>query len=142
MPSEKLLFHYCSTQTGLSILQKRQIRLSALSSANDTLEGRVLGRVFARLLSKTGMPSDLVDIASVLVESYPDLTEGFAFCLSEEGDLLSQWRSYGRDGTGIAIGFSPEVLTKDFGEVNFGARFFELVKVGYGEDELRAKLRI
>lgn len=137
----KLLFHYCSTQTGFAILQKREFRLSALSSANDTLEGRVLGRVFAQLLRDTDLLPEIVDVASVIVQGYPDSTEGFAFCLSEKGDLLSQWRSYGRDGSGIAIGFSPDVLLTDFGKVNFGAKFYELVKVEYGEERLKSSLK-
>jgi len=141
MKDDRLLFHYCSTQTGFAILQKREFRLSALSSANDTLEGRVLGRVFTQLLRDTDLPPELVDVASVIVEGYPDSTEGFAFCLSEKGDLLSQWRSYGCDGSGIAIGFSPDVLVKDFGEVNFGAKFYELIKVEYGEKGLKSSLK-
>lgn len=141
MTSNRLLFHYCSTQTGFAILQKRELRLSALSSANDTLEGRVLGRVFAQLLRGTDLPPELVDVAAVIVEGYPDSTEGFAFCLSEKGDLLSQWRSYGRDGSGIAVGFSPDVLTVDFDEVNFGKKYFELIKVKYGENSLHNSLK-
>lgn len=141
MTNDRLLFHYCSTQTGFAILQKRELRLSALSSANDTLEGRVLGRAFSQLLRDTDLPPELVDVASVIVEGYADSTEGFALCLSEKGDLLSQWRSYGRDGSGIAVGFSPDVLIKDFGEVNFGAKFYELVKVDYGEINLQKSLK-
>lgn len=139
--ADQLLYHYCSTQTGLAILQSRTFRLSALSAANDSMEGRVLGRVFAQLLSATGLPPDVVDVASVIVEGYPDSTEGFAFCLSEKGDTLSQWRAYGADGSGISIGFSAEFLGKDFGQVNFGTQFFELKKIEYGEDKLRRTLQ-
>lgn len=141
MTNEKLLFHYCSTQTGFTILQTRSFRLSALSSANDTLEGRVLGNVLTQLLRETSLSPDVVDVASVIVEGYPDATEGFALCLSENGDLLSQWRAYGRDGSGIALGFSPSSLAKDFGEVNFGSKFFELTKIEYGEAGLRNALK-
>ena len=83
----------------------------------------------------------MADIASIIVEGYADSTEGFAFCLSENGDLLSQWRSYGRDGSGISVGFSTDILAQDFGDVNFGARFYELIKVGYGEDGLQKALK-
>ena len=34
----------------------------------------------------------------------------WAFCLSEEGDLLSQWRGYGDDGRGFSIGFDEIIL--------------------------------
>lgn len=30
----------------------------------------------------------------------------FMFCMSEESDVLSQWRGYAMDGTGVAIGFN------------------------------------
>ncbi|MET3646145.1 DUF2971 domain-containing protein [Phyllobacterium ifriqiyense] len=140
MASDQLLYHYCSAQTAFSILQSRTFRLSALSAANDSLEGRVLGRVFAQLLAASGLPKGVVEVASVIVEGYANSTEGFALCLSENGDLLSQWRAYARDGTGIAIGFAPEFLVKDFGPVNFGAQFHELIKVEYGEDGLKETL--
>lgn len=87
------------------------------------------------------MPKGVVDAASVIVEGYAGSTEGFAFCLSENGDLLSQWRAYAHDGSGVSIGFSESVLKEDFGEVNFGSRFYDLKKVDYGEDGLREDLR-
>src|SRR5690606_28676010 len=75
-----------------------------------------------------------------IVEGYADSTEGFALCLSEKGDLLSQWRAYARDGTGISIGFSSDFLMRDYGPVNFGKSFYELIKVNYGEADLRNSL--
>ncbi|OYW41677.1 MAG: hypothetical protein B7Y95_00645 [Rhizobiales bacterium 32-66-11] len=137
---DQVLYHYCSTQTGFAILQSRTFRLSPLSAANDVLEGRVLSRLFALLLRETGLPQGVVDVASVIVEGYADSTEGFAFCLSENGDLLSQWRAYASDGTGISIGFSSDFLIRDYDPVNFGKAFYELLKVNYGEAELRDRL--
>nr|WP_269152340.1 DUF2971 domain-containing protein [Xanthobacter oligotrophicus] len=86
------------------------------------------------------MPQGVVDVASIIVEGYADATEGFALCLSENGDLLSQWRAYAGDGTGISIGFSPDLLMRDYGHVNFGKAFYELIKVDYGEAALRESL--
>jgi hypothetical protein len=137
---DQVLYHYCSTQTGYAILQSRTFRLSPLSAANDSLEGKVLGRIFGQLLRETSLPRGVVDVASVIVDGYPDSTEGFALCLSENGDLLSQWRAYARDGTGISIGFSSDFLMRDYGAVNFGKVFYELLKVNYGETELRDSL--
>lgn len=37
-----------------------------------------------------------------------NLTNKFICCLSEHGDILSQWRTYADDGRGFAIGFSVE----------------------------------
>lgn len=44
------------------------------------------------------------------MELFEQLFDGLGFCLSEEGDLLSQWRGYASDGSGVAIGFSAEYL--------------------------------
>ena len=40
-----------------------------------------------------------------------NIYDGFGFCLSAEGDLLSQWRGYAADCTGISIGFSRKFFT-------------------------------
>lgn len=59
----------------------------------------------------------------------------WAFCLSEEGDLLSQWRAYSDNGYGISIGFNAEFL--------FDFSFFVdkyclvLKKVSYSEQEMQ-----
>jgi Protein of unknown function (DUF2971) len=54
-----------------------------------------------------------------------------AFCLSEDSDLLSQWRGYAADATGLAIGFSVEAL-RSMGET-FSPD--SLVPVMYAEQE-------
>lgn len=59
------------------------------------------------------------------------------FCLSEEGDLLSQWRGYADDGNGISIGFKREFLSKinDFNTERFPKRreYFQFDQVSYDE---------
>lgn len=37
-----------------------------------------------------------------------EIIDGLGFCLSEEGDILSQWRGYAANATGISVGFSKE----------------------------------
>jgi hypothetical protein len=127
-----LLFHYTSTPTAETILRTRTLRLAALSAANDSHEGRVVGEEIDRQLRSSGLPVGVSDFVSVVAQCYPDSTEGFAFCLSEKGDQLSQWRAYGDDGRGVSIGFNRSALEKDFGAVNFGRQFYELVKISYG----------
>ena len=36
----------------------------------------------------------------------------YIFCLSSDGDTLSQWRAYSDDGSGVSIGFKKEILDK------------------------------
>ncbi len=104
------LYHYCSTATFHSIIANHSIWLSSLSLSNDSMEGKLVATVVARLAERDGL--DQIDIHR-LQESIGLLEQtidGLGFCLSEEGDLLSQWRGYAADATGVAIGFSREYL--------------------------------
>lgn len=135
-----LLYHYCSSSAGLNMLRSRTIRLSPLSVANDSLEGLMVGRLFARALAKTGLSAEVARVASIAAQGYGPALEGFAFCMSEADDLLSQWRAYADDGHGLSVGFDPVVLTRDFGAVNFGSQYYEMLKVTYGEESVRTEI--
>jgi hypothetical protein len=103
-----ILYHYCSTQTFHSIIQNRAIWLSSLSLSNDTMEGVWLRKLLADVcLEET--PLEPWDMSSAVdqVAALNTLADGLGFCLSENGDMLSQWRGYAADATGICIGFSP-----------------------------------
>jgi hypothetical protein len=63
-----------------------------------------------------------------------DLCRAFATCFCESGDLLSQWRSYGRSG-GYALGFSAERLTATSLGEDATETQLVLSKVAYGEIE-------
>jgi Protein of unknown function (DUF2971) len=102
-----LLYHYCTNSTFLSILRGRTVRLSLLELSNDSHEGlhalAVADRLFpSRSLSKNTFRDDLEHGISQLAV--------LGFCLSEDGDLLSQWRGYADDAQGIAIGFDHDEL--------------------------------
>jgi len=45
-----------------------------------------------------------------MVSGLEQLFDGLGFCLSKEGDLLSQWRGYADDAAGVSIGFSKDYL--------------------------------
>jgi hypothetical protein len=106
----KVLYHYCSTEAFHAIVESRSLRLSSLSLSNDTLEGKLVGNTFLRLAKR-----DKLDKTSIQqLQHYMEIVErgydGLGFCLSEVGDLLSQWRGYASDATGVSIGFSREYL--------------------------------
>jgi hypothetical protein len=65
--------------------------------------------------------------ASVLLRTL----DGLGFCLSEDGDLLSQWRGYAADAAGVSIGFSKDYL-EHFARTNQGQEksgfFFQRVE--------------
>lgn len=68
-------------------------------------------------------------------------TEGLAFCLSREDDLLSQWRDYANNATGVAIGFSSDYLSRFNSNVHDRDHFCTLERIDYGVEDLRDLLR-
>lgn len=131
----ELLYHYCPTQTFWSIVASRTIRLSSLSLSNDTMEGKLVADAFKRLAERDELDANTMDGLQNSLELLEQLADGLGFCLSEEGDLLSQWRGYADDGSGVSIGFSRQHLSwlrdsrKERGEPSF-----DLYRVVYEPD--------
>lgn len=106
------LYHYCSTQAFHSIVTCGTLRLSSLVQSNDYLEGKLVAQAIARL-AKADRPSEHEVIRMQSAIGWIEETiDALGFCLSKNGDLLSQWRGYAQDGTGLAIGFTESFLRR------------------------------
>lgn len=97
-----IIYHYCSMEALLGILDSGRIWLSDINATNDSLEGVWLD-------SKLQMLHQGINKDSELPQHYKEFKQGnphiFISCFTEEDDILSQWRGYGDDGKGVAIGF-------------------------------------
>lgn len=131
-----LLYHYCSTETFHSIVKYGSIRLSSLSQANDTMEGRWVRGIFDQLCDEHNLGSYTKERLLEHLQMLRNFADGLAFCLSGKPDILSQWRGYANDGRGFSVGFSSEYLValrdkrKERDEASFGT-----VKVEYELEE-------
>ena len=120
MKKEKsdIVYHYCTLQGFLGIIQNASLWVSDISKSNDGLEciygrNQIRDRIEQEIKSdaeamyawKTGygMNDDLFD--SMLT---------YVACFSEKEDCLSQWRGYADDGKGMAIGFNKKILEQLF----------------------------
>lgn len=105
------LYHYCTTQAFHSIVENRAIWLSSLKLSNDTTEGTLVLDALTHLAKRDNLDSAAISRVQEAVVHLQDEVDGLGLCLSENGDLLSQWRSpYADDGTGVAVGFSRAYL--------------------------------
>lgn len=104
------LYHYCSTEAFYAIAQSHSMRLSSMSLSNDSQEGRLVSHAVDRLALRDGLTADQRRRIAEDISRYERAVDGLAFCLSEHGDLLSQWRGYAGDATGVCIGFSTQCL--------------------------------
>lgn len=110
MSISEVLYHYCPTQTFHAIVESGRLRLSSLSLSNDNMEGKLVARTVAELAAKESIGSEKTRQLQQMLELFDDLFDGLGFCLSEQRDLLSQWRGYAGDGSGVCIGFSKQYL--------------------------------
>ena len=91
------LFHYCSSSNFLKIVEQHAVYLSSLSLSNDTLEGKLVARAFETLGQRDKLAQATVERLRESLEMFEEILDGLGFCLSEDGDLLSQWRGYAGD---------------------------------------------
>jgi hypothetical protein len=92
MAQPDILYHYCNTDSFISIIRSQSIRLSSLSLSNDSMEGQLVTKTIMRLAERDGIVGkEKIELEESLRfnERYFD---GLGFCLSAYGDLLSQWR--------------------------------------------------
>lgn len=100
MNNENIFYHYCSLDTLHKIIEGKTIRLSNIDRMNDSNEGKDIEK-FAK---------DIIDdISESLKELYHN-QRIYISCFSKGRDILSQWRAYGDDGRGVAIGFNLSEL--------------------------------
>lgn len=134
-----ILYYYCSNNAFHSIIENRSIRLSSLSLSNDSMEGKLVTEILTRLAEDDGLDKTYTQRLQESAAWLEEIVDGLGFCLSEDGDLLSQWRGYAADASGVSIGFSKEYLEQLAAATrNQKKPGFTLQKVEYNsEDQLR-----
>ncbi|PDT05739.1 hypothetical protein CO666_03810 [Rhizobium chutanense] len=103
------LYHYCSSSTFQLIISNRKVRLSDLTQSNDSAEGEWYWEILKGLYDGEELPAWIATARSHhAARNFRFATLGL--CLSEEHDLLSQWRGYADNGSGFCIEFNPTEL--------------------------------
>lgn len=146
----KVLYHYSGNVKCFSILGNKNIRLSDIRKSNDTAEMQIFYPTIFEVIEEEYKkePFDFeyensknIEAVSVLLKSIKRVVDdsfekgkltSYVLCLSEEGDLLSQWRGYADDGKGCSIGFNMEEL-QEF--CNNSEGVFKLEKIKYLTDQ-------
>lgn len=111
-----VLYHYCPSPALPDILRSGVLWLTHQSGLNDLRESvwvvpfiqdeirRRRTDSTAEFLVQLGRQFDLNAQSETYVASF-----------SSDGDVLSQWRAYGMDGDGFAIGFRPQAFRARLG---------------------------
>ena len=104
------LYHYCGIDKFLSIARGKEIWLSSLNLSNDFKEGKLVSETIMRLAKNHNLSESEHQRLAVSLKFFNMELHGLGFCLSEKGDLLSQWRGYADDAFGVSIGFNCQFL--------------------------------
>jgi hypothetical protein len=67
--------------------------------------------------------------------------DGLGFCLSATGDLLSQWRGYANNASGISIGFSKKYLEELSKELGNKGPDFTIKEPGFTLQQVKYDLK-
>ena len=74
------------------------------------------------------------------IDYFSSNMSALGFCLSEQKDMLSQWRAYASDGRGIAIGFDSGLLQSVADQETDSATRIGLSPVAYDEGLIKQVL--
>jgi hypothetical protein len=104
----RALFHYTSPEGLIGIVTTKMIWASDMLSLNDASEAAYPYRLIGEVLdanhpnvSEKQRQRFKTQLTDYTFQSYAP----FVVCLSEESDLLSQWRAYGNGGEGFSLEF-------------------------------------
>ncbi len=106
-----VLYHYTNWNGLEGIFRDRQLWLTHFDCLNDRTEVEYMAKLLGDLVQ--GHPT--ARCAQSAIEEPGRLKYACVASLSEEGDLLSQWRAYGDKGRGFCLGFLTPQLLGAFG---------------------------
>ncbi|CAI0847524.1 Protein of uncharacterised function (DUF2971) [Serratia quinivorans] len=105
-----LVYHYCSPQTFLHIIENNKIWLSSSNNMNDSAEGEWFSSAYHDYLkqNRERFGIGFCDAAEYKfsINNHPK----YITCFSKDGDSLSQWRAYAQNGEGVVLGFDDTKL--------------------------------
>lgn len=92
-PDDGLFYHYCDATAFESIIRTNKLWLSPFRYSNDSEEGIRAQKLLFQLAKRYGLSKEQIAQFREALESLPTFHDCYGLCLSEDGDLLSQWRA-------------------------------------------------
>jgi Protein of unknown function (DUF2971) len=141
------LFHYTDARGFFGILDKRQLWATHFDHLNDSQEFRggeaIVSEVAREMLQAPGISQERKWFLEAFLHVYAEksltkVSDVYVVSLSTDGNLLSQWRAYGSNGTGYAVGFSSFLLPDDEEKPN-AVGGLELIRCIYDFSDFRQK---
>jgi hypothetical protein len=115
-PVPRHLFHYTSLSAMKAIVESSRLWASHAAFLNDSSELRYSHTIFQTTIQElvvaeqTEVGREYLQRALRAIDPFDGTWEVFLLCLCEDGDLLSQWRSYATGAAGYSLGFEAGEL--------------------------------
>jgi len=116
------IYHYTDLNGLIAILESQSFYCTNINFLNDRKEfNHGVDLVKENINSITGNKrnKEILKHLKTEIDSILDI-DRYVTCFSKNGDLLSQWRSYGNQGKGISIGFAPHEMEESLADEVFG----------------------
>ena len=114
----RTLYHYSSLDGLLGIVRTKSLWASNIYYFNDASEITYASDILKKVIPDSKVNADenlgrfLDEFSNWLDTFRHTFHQYFVFSLTEEGNLLSQWRGYAPKGKGVSIGFEPRELVR------------------------------
>jgi hypothetical protein len=134
------IHHYTDLAGLQGIVEKHDLWLTHSQYSNDEAELKhgqeVVEKILGKELAKPKDPSREAYLKHLSRLFKKPSSEGvYICCFCAEGNLLSQWRGYGANGTGVSISLNPKEFSYITGPDSPHSGLVRLWKVFYEENE-------
>lgn len=113
----EILYHYCSISSFFSIIRNKSLWMCNGLNMNDKYDSRYLELVAYEWLEVIEKQTNDIEkkkfcnmCSEILLNYHIERPVPYITSFSDNGDLLSQWRAYANQGTGVCIGFETMKL--------------------------------
>lgn len=103
----RVLYHYCSVEAFIGIVDSGLIRLSNSYALNDYRENTWINPFIDQKIKELRGEKTSGFLDKVIANYNLNNIIPYVASFSSESDVLSQWRAYAEDGRGIALGINP-----------------------------------
>ncbi len=139
----ELVYHYTNDDGLQGIVSGGKLWLSNVFKQNDPSELKYGLSVLCRFLEEQSLEDGaeirrfVETVRKFTEEGLPSAVNSFSCSLSLDGDHLGQWRAYGDNGSGFALGFDARGLVERFAAAARPDRASpDVIRIRYREAEL------
>lgn len=131
--NSEIVYHYTTLESFISIVESQSFYFTNLNYLNDRKEydhGVDIILDTLKLHTHNETSESKLKILTYVEKNLESVHKSSRYiaCFSKNGDLLSQWRSYGNQGKGISVGFKTSDL--DY----FDGGFINCMNIEYREE--------